>query len=183
MISLSNLLKHYKRKDIQQAIVADAKDREIAVKFGDRGFGKRPDTLQHEGDILELAKQGGTSFHASEELWTNPLQIDTLMKDKEMSALRKGWDLVLDIDACDFEFSRIGADLLIKALKYYGIKSITCKFSGNKGFHIGVPFESFPERVYDKETRLLYPDGPRKIAAYLKEMIRKHLVREILKKY
>jgi len=183
MLTLSTLLKYYKRKDIQKAILTDAKDKEIAVKYSDKGFGKRPDTLQHEGDILELAKQGATSFHASEELWTNPLQIDTLMKDKEMQALRKGWDLVLDIDSCDLEFSKLGADLLIKALKYYNIKSIFCKFSGNKGFHIGVPFEAFPNKVHEKETRLLYPDGPRKIALYLREMIRKHLAKEILKKY
>ncbi len=183
MLTLSTLLKYYKRKDVQKAILANAKDREIAVKYGNKGFGKRPDTLQHEGDILELAKQGATSFHASEELWSNPLQIDTHMKEKELNSLRKGWDLVLDVDSCDLELSKIAADLIIKALKYYGIKSVSCKFSGNKGFHIGVPFEAFPDKVYDKETRLLYPDGPRKIAAYLKEMVRKHLAKEILKKY
>ncbi len=183
MLSLSTLLKYYKRKDVQKAILANSQDREIAVCYGGVGFGKRPDSLQHEGDILESVKLGASSFHGSEELWSNPLQIDTLMKDKEMSELRKGWDLVLDIDGCDLEFSKIGADLIIKALLYYGVKGVSCKFSGNKGFHIGVPFEAFPDKVHEKETRLLYPDGPRKIAAYLKEMIRKHLAREILKKY
>ena len=183
MLTLSTILKHYKRKDIQKAILAEAKDKEIAVKYGNSGFGKRPDTLQHEGDIIESAKQGATSFHASEESWKNVLQIDTLMKDKELSALRKGWDLILDLDACDLEFSKLGADLIVKALKYYEIKSVFCKFSGNKGFHIAVPFEAFPKKVHEKETKLLYPDGPRKIAIYLREMIREHLAKEILKKY
>ncbi len=181
-IELSALLKHYKRKEIQEAIIENAANREIAIKYGDKGFGSRPDILQYPADILELAKQGATSFHASEEIWKNPLQLDPLMKKKDAENLRIGWDLVLDIDCPFLEYGKIAADLIIKALKYHGIKSISCKFSGGTGFHIGVPFEAFPDKVHDKETRLLFPDGPRKIALYLKEMIRKHLTDEILKK-
>ena len=81
-----------------------------------------------------------TSFHASEELWKNPLQIDTSMKRHELDALRSGWDLIIDIDCTVFDYSKIAADLVIKALKFHKVKSISCKFSGNKGFHIGVPF-------------------------------------------
>lgn len=104
------------------------------------------------------------------------------MKKKDAENLRIGWDLVLDIDCPFLEYAKIAADLVIKALKYHGIKSISCKFSGGTGFHIGVPFEAFPDKVHDKETRLLFPDGPRKIALYLKEMIKRHLTDEILKK-
>jgi len=71
MIDKSTLLSYYKRKDIQEEIIANAKNREIAIKFGDKGFGPRPDVLQYPRDILELVKQGATSFHASEELWSN----------------------------------------------------------------------------------------------------------------
>jgi len=39
MIGLSTTLRYYKREDIQNEIVRNAKDREVAVKFGDKGFG------------------------------------------------------------------------------------------------------------------------------------------------
>ena len=121
MITISTVLNHYKREDIQNEIIKNSQDREVAIKFGDRGFGKRPDTLKYPRDILELAKQGATSFHASEELWKNPLQLDPLLKKKDLEKLRIGWDLILDIDCPFLEYSKIAVDLIIKALKYHGI--------------------------------------------------------------
>src|SRR3989338_5595644 len=74
------ILKYYSRKDVQKKILESAKDREIGVKYGkDGGFGKRPDVLQFDNDILELVKGGATSFHVSEERWKNPLLIQTGM--------------------------------------------------------------------------------------------------------
>ncbi len=174
MIPINVSLNHYKRRDIQEEIIANSKDREVVAKFNDN-FSKRPDILRHESDILELAKQGATSFHASEELWRNPLQLEPSLKKHELDKLRLCWDLVLDIDCGFFEYSKIAADLIIKFLKFHGIKSVSCKFSGNKGFHIGVPFEAFPERIRNEDTRLLFPDAPRRIALYIKEMIKKEL--------
>ena len=181
MITISQLLKHYKREDIQKEIIENAQDREVAIKFGDKGFGKRPDVLKYPQDILELAKQGATSFHASEELWRSPLQLDPMMKKIDAENLRIGWDLVLDIDCKFLEYSKITADLLIKALNFQGIYSVSCKFSGGTGFHIGVPFEAFPNQVHERETRLWFPDGARSIAAYLEEMIRNPLMERLLK--
>jgi len=106
MIPINVSLSHYKREDIQEEIIANSKDREVAAKFNDN-FGKRPDVLRHTNDILELARQGATSFHASEELWRNPLQIDTSLRKHELDNLRIGWDLVLDIDCGFFEYSKI----------------------------------------------------------------------------
>ena len=179
MIPLSVSLSHYKRADIQEEIIANSKDREVAAKFNDN-FGKRPDVLRHASDVLELAKQGATSFHASEELWKNPLQLDTSLKRQELENLRIGWDLVLDIDCGFFDYSKIAADLVIKALKFHNVKSVSCKFSGNRGFHIGVPFEAFPEKIRNEETKKLFPDAPRKIALYIKEMIKKPLGEKIM---
>ncbi len=175
-------MKHYKRRDIQEEIIEAAKDKEIAVKYGDKGFGKRPDVLQHEKDVLEFAKNGATSFHCSEELWHNPLQLDTSMKKQDLDSLRKGWDLVLDIDCPWLEYSQVAADLLIQALKYHGIVHFGIKFSGNHGFHIAVPFEALPEKVHNEDTKLLFPDGPRKIALYLQEMIRQQLSSKLLER-
>lgn len=180
MIDIGTVLRHYKRDDVQEAILFNSPGREVAVKFGEKGFGQRPDVLSHPGDVLELAKQGATSFHASEEQWSNPLHLDTGMRRKELDGLRTGWDLLLDVD-CQFpEYSQIAADLLIKALRHHGVDSVTVKFSGNHGFHIGVPFSAFPESVHGTETRLLFPEGPRRIALYLKEMIGEPLAARIL---
>lgn len=180
MIHLSTLLQYYKRPEIQEAIVREAKDKEIAVSFGGQGYGKRPDTLQFPNDILEFAKKGVTSFHCSEELWSNPLQITTGMKKQELDDIRTGWDLMLDIDCPELNYSMIASDLLVNALQYHGIKNISVKFSGNHGFHIAVPFESFPESVHGKLTKDLFPDGPRKIAAFLANMIRPELAKKLL---
>src|SRR3989338_1024444 len=109
MIPINVSLSHYKRKDIQEEIIANSKDREVIAKFNDN-FSKRPDILRHPSDILELAKQGATSFHGSEELWRSPLQLDTSLKRHELYNLRIGWDLVLDIDCGFFEYSKIAAD-------------------------------------------------------------------------
>ena len=181
MLPLNVTLSHYKRRDIQEEIIRAAENREIAVRYDDK-FGSRPDVLNNPNDVLELAKQKATSFHCSEELWSNPLRLSPGMKKHEIDELRIGWDLVLDID-CDFyEYSRIAADLLIKALKFCDVKSISCKFSGNKGFHIGVPFDAFPKKVHNQDVRLLFPDGLKRIAAYLSEIIKKELAKKILNK-
>lgn len=182
MIHLSTLLKHYKRRDVQEEIVFAAQGKEVAVKYGDKGFGKRPDVLNHPKDVLEFAKNGCTSFHCSEELWHNPLQLDTSMKKSDLDELRKGWDLVLDIDCPWLDYSGIAGDLLVHALKYHGVEHMGVKFSGNHGFHIAVPFEALPERVQGQETKMLFPDGPRKIAMYLQEMIRPHLASRMLER-
>jgi len=179
MVPLNITLSYYKRRDIQEQIIRAAENREIAMRYGDK-FGTRPDVLSNQEDILELAKHKATSFHSSEELWKNPLQLNLNMKKHEIESLRIGWDLVLDIDCNIFEYSRIAADLVIKALSYYDLKSISCKFSGNKGFHIGIPFEAFPETIRNEKTSNIFPDAPRSIAYYIKEMIKKPLGRKIM---
>ena len=100
MLSLNVTLSHYKRKDIQEEIIKAAENKEIAIRYDDK-FGSRPDVLNNPNDILELAKQKATSFHASEELWSNALQLNPNMKKHEIGDLRTGWDLVLDIDFSD----------------------------------------------------------------------------------
>jgi len=179
MIPINVSLSYYKKPDIQEEIIANSKDKEVIAKFNDT-FCKRPDVLRHREDILELAKQGATSFHASEELWKNPLQLNTSLTKQELDKLRIGWDLIIDIDCGIFDYSKIGADLVVKALKFHNITSISCKYSGNKGFHIGVPFEAFPDKIRGRETKNMFPEAPRKIALYIREMIKKHLGEKIM---
>jgi hypothetical protein len=174
-------LQYYKRREVQEAILRHATDREVSPRYGE-GFGKRPDVLSYPTDVLEFAKRKTTSFHVSEERWENPLSIKTGGSRNDLNALRKGWDLVLDIDAKNWDISRLTAWLFIEALKYHNIKTISCKFSGNKGWHVGVPFESFPETILadngkDLLIKDLFPELPRAIAAYLLDFMSKHLIR------
>ncbi|HLC89315.1 MAG TPA: DNA primase small subunit domain-containing protein [Candidatus Nanoarchaeia archaeon] len=175
MLTKSTILKHYKRKEMQEAMVQQARNKEVGVRYGD-SFGKRPDILSYPRDVLELALQNVTSFHASEELWSNPLSLSSSLSRKELDELRIGWDLVLDIDCPDWEFSKLTTHLFIKALTENGVKEISCKFSGNKGFHIGVPFEAFPKELGNKLTKERFPEAPKKISLYLLDFISKNYV-------
>ncbi len=185
MIHLSTSLSYYKREDVQKAIVEHGRDKEVAARFNEQ-FGKRPDSLSYPNEVLELAKKGATSFHCSEELWTNPLLLKPQMARAELDKLRRGWDLILDVDTdvidkeTGFEYSKIAADLIIKQLKLHGVRSVTAKFSGNKGFHIAVPYEAFPKTFKGVECHLLFPEVAKKVASYLKEQIQKDLGRSIL---
>jgi len=162
-----NLLTLYRNKAVQKELVRTSQHKEVGVKLGEQGFGKRPDVLLNGGDVVAFAKQGVTSFHVSEELWSNPLNLVTGMKKHEMEALRVGWDLILDVDCPFWILAKITTWLLVKSLREHGITSVTVKFSGNKGFHIAVPYEAFPKMINGKETRNLFPDAPRTIAGYL----------------
>lgn len=177
-LDIGLLLRHYKRKDIQDAMVAHFPDREVAVRY-DEQFGKRPDVIRYPKDIIDFAQQGVTSFHCSEERWDNPLRLENI-SGKQLDDLRLGWDLVLDIDCALFEYSKICAELVIQFLRSRGVKDLSGKFSGNKGFHLGIPFEAFPSAVGGKDIRTLFPEAPRRIAHYVKENIKVELGKRIL---
>jgi len=175
-----NLLKYYSNKKIQEFLLKISQNREFIAKFNDN-FSKRPDTLQFENDIIEFVKKGATSFHISEEYWSNPLLLKSGMSQTELNNLRKGWDLILDIDG-PLEFSKITADLIIEALKFHDVENFTIKFSGNKGFHIAISSNAFPDQIDNKKIKDLFPEGPRIITSYLKEMIKDTLTERIMEK-
>ncbi|RJQ17547.1 hypothetical protein C4573_01045 [Candidatus Woesearchaeota archaeon] len=177
---LAKTLSHYKRDDVQRAIADHALHKEVAVLF-QQGFGKRPDTLHYANDVLELAKKGALSFHASEELWSNPLALATSMRKQDLDSLRRGWDLIIDVDCKIFSYSKIAAYYIVKFLKSFGISAITIKFSGNKGFHIAIPFEAFPEKIGSTETKNLFPEAPQRIALLIKESIKQPVADAITK--
>ena len=91
-----------------------------------------------------------------------------------------GWDLVLDVDTNFLEFGRICAKLLIKALKFHEVRHYFVKFSGRTGWHIIVPYETFPEEVNGIPTRKLFPEAAIKISQYLMDMIKNKLSDELL---
>ncbi|NCN98776.1 hypothetical protein COU62_03390 [Candidatus Pacearchaeota archaeon CG10_big_fil_rev_8_21_14_0_10_35_219] len=164
---------YYSNPKIQQALFDFAKDREVVPNYNNQSFGKRPDSLQYPSDIMASVKKGATSFHASEELWHNPLELDSDFSPKQMSELRKSWDLLIDIDSPYLDCSKIAANLIINALEFHGVKNYGIKFSGSKGFHIIVPAKSFPDKYQDQETKDMFPEWPRAISEYLMYYIRR----------
>ncbi len=168
---------YYSRPEIQQAMLVFAQDRELVPRYFE-GFGKRPDMLQYPSDIMGLVSKGATSFHGSEEHWMDPLSLSVDLTPAQVSALRKGWDLLIDIDSPFLDCSRIAAQLIIAALEHHGVTQYGIKFSGSKGFHLIVPWKAFPS-VYDgQETRTMFPEWPRIISEYLMHYIRQDYNRQ-----
>jgi len=177
---MADFIQFYSRKDIQKELVKFAKNREVSVMYGVGQFGKRPDVLQYENDILELAKSGATSFHASEERWKDPLRLQPGMLQRQLDDLRIGWDLIIDIDCKFLEYTKQAALLLVEALQYNDLKNISVKFSGGTGFHIAVPYEAFPEKIHNTLIKDWFPEGARIIASYLKYLLKEPLSERIL---
>jgi DNA-directed RNA polymerase subunit RPC12/RpoP len=171
-------LAYYARADIRKAMFEFSKHRECVPRYFE-GFGKRPDSFQYDSDILELAKKGATSFHCSEELWKDPLELSTELKEEEIKKLRVGWDLLIDIDCKYIEYSKKAANAIILALKNNNVENIKVKFSGGKGFHIILPFKAFPEEMSGKKTLEMFPEWPRLICQYLKEESREFLEKDL----
>jgi hypothetical protein len=124
-------------------------------------------------------ENGAVAFHASVERWRNPLMIDSVDLDR----LRERWDLVIDID-CDhsFELAKDTASLVVSELNQHGIENVSVKFSGNRGFHIGVRGDAFPGTVREQRIEDTYPRLPRGIIDYIRAdleaemeaLVRKH---------
>jgi hypothetical protein len=80
---------YYSNPKVQETLLSFSKDREVVPRYFE-GFGRRPDTLQYPSDIMGLVNKGATSFHASEEIWTDPLGINSDMSSKELTEMRQG---------------------------------------------------------------------------------------------
>lgn len=174
---------YYSRPDIKKAIFDFSKDREVVPSYMMEGFGKRPDTMQYPGDIFELVKRGATSFHCSEELWEDPLKISTDLNEKQMNELRKGWDLLLDIDCKWFDYSKRAVTAIIKVLRNHHVKNIGVKFSGSKGWHILIPWKAFPRKIGMEDTKTLFPEIPRKIVEYIRNQARSEIEKDLPKDF
>ena len=162
---------YYSNPKVQEVLFKFAKNREVVPRYFE-SFGKRPDTLQYPSDIMGLVNKGATSFHASEELWHNPLEINSDMSQEEMHKARRSWDLLIDIDSPFLDYSKIAAELLAEELEKQGIMSYGIKFSGSKGFHIIIPAEAFPDNFQNQKTKNMFPEWARAIVQYLMMRIR-----------
>lgn len=120
---------YYSKPEIQKNIFEFCENREIAPSYMMESFGKRPDTLQYQGDLFELVKKGATSFHCSEEIWEDPLRMSSDFSEEDFNQLREGWDLLLDVDCKYFDFAKMTAEAIIETLNRFGVENVGLKFS------------------------------------------------------
>jgi len=167
---------YYEQDELVQRFLELGQYREVVPTY-ENGYGQRPDTLNFPGDFNQFVEDGAVSFHASVERWRNPLLIDSV---SNLDDLREAWDLVIDID-CDysFELAKDTAKLVIEELRQHGIENISVKFSGNRGFHIGVRAEAFPEKVGDEDISELYPALGRGIVDYIRDNLEKEMKEKV----
>lgn len=158
----------YSRRDVQSAIIALAKHREVAGVLESGAFLERPNALQYPGDVLALVRRGALELHMSLERWRNPMAL----KDGNYADLRSGWDLVLDLDCDRTEHGAVAAQSILSFLERFGLRAVSVKFTGGTGFHIGVPWESMPKRIALKPAELAYPELARAMGQYIKEKVR-----------
>ncbi len=172
--------KYYSQDKIVDEMVRISKFREFAPTYP-KGYGSRPDSINYRSDFLNYVKKGAIAFHGSVERWNNPLLIGKLDKDK----LRTGWDLIIDIDADEgMDYAKSAILLIIDELTntfQVEEENISVKFSGNRGFHLGIRNESFPSKIGGKHLKNLYPQLPQAIVGYLRESIEDDLAEEIKK--
>jgi len=172
------ILEYYAREDVSSEIAKNAAAREVAAAHVDGSYESRPNTLQYPSDVLHFAKRGVTSFHYSVEHWLNPM---ALTKDN-YTALRSGWDLILDIDSkLGVEEAKLAAAAIMTFIEKYGVKNYGVKFSGRRGFHIALPWVMFPKEINYRHARELYPEVPRAVASFVCEKISQTLMQSLIK--
>ena len=186
MMEYEEIRDYYLREEILTKILHFSKNREVALRYNDV-FGKRPQVIENKVDLLHIRKKLPTSFHVSEERWLNPHLLGTEKNEKERNQNRIGWDLILDLDGVSYKYAQIAGDIILRFLQSQGIKNVSVKFSGNKGFHIAVPYESFVHSgVPDKEGNFhnmsdLFPQLAQYMALYITEQIKSELSLALIK--
>lgn len=172
----SEIFGYYNRPEVREKLLSIAKNREFIPRYLGDIYGKRPDIVSFDKELLDMVKKNATSFHISEERWSNPISISKEMKPEEFDELRIGWDFIMDIDSKCFEYTTICAELVVELLKHYDINCYSIKFSGNKGWHIGIPFEAFPKYIGNEKIESLFPKAPRIMADFVMHKILDFLI-------
>lgn len=180
MVDFTRVWNWYSRESVQRAILEVAKYREVASIYKEGNFGKRPNVLNFPGDILQAVAEGSVSFHGSVEHWSNPMKLGVGMAKEEQDSLRIGWDIFIDPDVPDFEIAKATVKQVVDAFRDHGVVNHSVKFSGGKSFHIGIPFQSLPEKINLEPTSRLYPNMLQKIVEFVKWYTRDSLKEALL---
>lgn len=179
-IDFQKVWNYYSRESILKALVEIGKDREVVSVYSDARFGKRPDLIQYPQDVLQAVAEGTVAFHGSVERWQQPMKLDVGLNKPDLDKLRTSWDIFIDPDVDDFEIAKVTVKQILEALKDHGVSSYSIKFSGGKGFHIGIPFEALPEKINLQPVSSQYPDLLQKVIEYVKWYIKDQLREEIV---
>ncbi len=174
-------IEFYSRDDIRAEITRACEGREVAVRLQGGIFGKRPEMISFPKEVESFSRQGATSFHISQERWHDPLKLSSDMSKPQLDKLRTGWDFVIDIDCPWFDYSTMAAEVVIEALKFHGVIP-AIKFSGNRGWHIAVPFEAFPKKLGKRDVAKLFPEASTAMISYLRDFIEERLREKIIEK-
>ena len=174
-INFQKIWNYYSREPVQKALVEIAKNREVVSVFKDGRFGRRPDVIQYPQDILQAVAEGTVAFHGSVERWNQPMKLDVGLTKLDLNQIRSGWDIFIDVDVDDFEIAKITTKQIIEAFKDHGVKNYSCKFTGGSSFHIGIPFESLPEKINLQPTSVQYPEMLQKVIEYIKSYVNEQL--------
>lgn len=180
MVDFTRIWNWYSRESVQRALLEAGKNREVVSVFRDGSFGKRPDVIQYQADVLQAVAEGTVAFHGSVERWHQPMNLNVGMNKADLDNLRQGFDILIDPDVADFEIAKVVTRQLIEALKDHGVANYSVKFSGGKGFHLGIPFESLPEKINFQSTHTFYPEILQKVNGYIKFYIKDQLKESML---
>lgn len=179
-MKLFEIINYYSKLEVQKEILSFAENKEVVGSLTDGSYLKRPDTLFYPKDIIERVKKGVVSFHCSVEKWTQPMQLSLNLGKNEMDNLRIGFDFVIDIDSkTKIEHAVVATEVVYNFLKDLGIKP-TIKFSGSRGFHIGISNKAFPEKIDFKLTSKRYPEIPQTLSEYIREKVKDVLLEELI---
>ena len=178
-MNFREIREYYQREDVQDALFTLARDREVAGVFRNGSYDSRPNTIMNMQDIPAMAKTGIIEFHCSLERWKNPMAV----RQDNYESLRKGWDLILDLDCELLEHGKLAAKAFLWGLGKHGISNVSLKFTGGTGFHMGIPWESVPRDINFRSSAALFPDIPRQVCLYLKRFVRERFEKMLLKKY
>ncbi len=177
----NEIIDYYKKKEVVESLLLTSKNREIGGTLSSGGYTSRPNVIQYSSDLESMIRKGCVAFHGSVERWKNPMKLDTKMRKEDMDRLRKGWDLILDIDsALGLEAAKMALLRILEVLRSYGIGNYGIKFSGRRGFHIVVPWETFPDRVDFEKTSRQFPKIPQAIAAFIRKKIKSNLLQDLI---
>lgn len=180
MTDFQRIWNWYSRESVQKVLIEVARNREVVSVFKDSRFGKRPDIIQYPQDVVQSVAEGTISFHGSVERWHQPMKLDVGLSKQELDSLRSGWDVIIDPDVDDFEIAKIATKQISEVLKDHGVSNVSVKFSGGSSFHLGIPFESLPEKINFQPVQLMYTDLQTKIIEYLKWYMKGQLKEELL---
>jgi len=175
----ADILRYYNRDDIKEELLKIAKNKEVVGVFKNGSYSQRPNTILYPQDIIALVRTGCIEFHCSLEHWKNPI----LIKDGNYNKMRIGFDIILDVDCKVFDISKIATNIFLNILERHDIKNYSLKFTGGKGFHIGIPWEAIPKEINYKPSEKLYPEISKNVIEYVKHLARDKLAKSLLKKW